>query len=48
MGGGGAGVKEFFSTTNLKIEYIFFFGGGGKGEGGGVRVSECFLQRIRI
>ena len=46
--GGGAGVSGFFSTMNLKI---FFLGGGeGRGErgGGGDRVSESFLQRIRI
>ena len=33
-----AGISVFFSTMNLKIKYIFFFGGGeGRGERGGGR-----------
>ena len=44
----GEGVEGGWS----KLKYFFLGGGergGGKGEGGGGgRVSECFLQRIRI
>ena len=32
MGGGRAGVSEFFYTMNLNLKYIyFFFLGGGRG-----------------
>ena len=56
----GARVSEIFFTKNPNLKYFFFFWGGGEGpvggsgwgggqwvKGGG-RVSECFLQRIRI
>ena len=46
VGGVGDRVSEFFFTMNPNISFFFFFWS--RGWGGGGRVSEFSLQRIRF
>ena len=48
-------MKFFYYQCNFKKKnkkktflFCFFFGGGERGAGGGIRVSDFFLQRIQI
>ena len=53
LGGGGAGVRHFFSINpNLKYFFFFFLWGrgnrkGARGGGGGARVSDCFYKESK-